>query len=85
MPVSAINAQDTFHSPAVDAFEVTPAPVPFEFTTKGVYVGGTGNVVVEMESGAQVTFIAVPGGTVLPIRAAKILPSSTATNMVALQ
>lgn len=53
--------------------------------TRGVYVGGAGNVAAVFKHGAVVTFMAVPAGTILPIRVSRInATSTTATNMVAL-
>lgn len=49
-----------------------------------VYVGGAGNVaVVAADTGTSVTFVAVPVGTILPIRVTKVLSTgTTATNLV---
>ena len=54
--------------------------------TRGVYVGGAGDVAVRMWYSQQtVTFVSVPAGTVLPIAVDKVLSTGTsATNMVAI-
>jgi len=54
-------------------------------TTRAVYVGEAGNLVVEladMISGNTVTFTAVPAGTILPIRVRKMRTSSTANSVI---
>jgi len=48
----------------------------------GIYVGGTGAVTVVTEEGTEVTFSAVPVGTVIPIRTQKVLAATTATLLV---
>jgi hypothetical protein len=53
--------------------------------SRGIYVGGTGDVAAVMMSGDVVTFVAVPAGTLLPIRCRRInSTNTTATNMVAI-
>ncbi len=49
-----------------------------------LYIGGTGAVaVVAAETGATVTFTAVPTGTILPIQVSKVMSTNTtATNIV---
>lgn len=55
------------------------------FYTRGVYVGGTGNVVAVLIDGTTVTFSNVPAGSVLPIAVKRInSTSTTATSLVAL-
>lgn len=49
-----------------------------------IYVGGTGNVVVETEDGQTVTFSSVPAGQYIWLRVRKVLTSTTATNLVGL-
>lgn len=54
------------------------------YTTRGIYVGGAGNIVATM-GGVDVTFTAVQAGTVLPIRATRIKATgTTATGLVGL-
>lgn len=48
----------------------------------GIYVGGAGNVTVVTEEGTNVTFNAVPVGTILPIRTQKVMAATTATLLV---
>jgi hypothetical protein len=49
-----------------------------------IYVGGAGNLVVELLSGQSVTFNSVPAGTIIPVQCVRVLNTSTATNLVAL-
>lgn len=52
--------------------------------TRGIYVGGAGNLKVDMVDGT-VTFIGIPAGAVLPVRVKRIyVTGTTATNLVAL-
>lgn len=55
-------------------------------TTRGIYVGGGGNISVEMkEVGTAVVFEGVTAGTILPVRATRVnLTGTTATNLIAL-
>lgn len=76
--------------PVEMAVAVTPDDnTDLTYTTRGLYIGGAGNVVVRMYNAsgtaASVTFTGVSAGTVLPIRAQRVLSTSTtATNIVAL-
>lgn len=54
------------------------------FVADALYIGGTGNVVVEMADGKEATFLSVPVG-VLPVACRKLKTASTATNVVALK
>lgn len=77
---------DTLFS-ASDAWGVTPSDsTPLVNTSRALYIGGTGNVKVDTVDGEQgVVFVAVPVGTLLPIRATKVYATgTTATNIVEL-
>ena len=54
-------------------------------TCRAVYIGGAGNVKVDMADGSTVTFEAVPVGTFMPIQVRKVYATgTTATNIHAL-
>ncbi len=55
------------------------------FVSDALYIGGTGNLVVEMEDGKEATFLTVPAGTTLPIACRKLKTASTVTGVVALK
>lgn len=90
-------ATDRFykHTPTVgtayqDAEAVSPDDAAEIIPTRGLYVGGAGNVVVLMkgygdEAPNQVTFTGVAAGSILPIRVSKVLlTGTTATSILAL-
>lgn len=56
------------------------------FRTRGLWVGGTGDVAVQWPDGSDSIFVAVPAGTLLAIRVDRVLATGTdATNIVALK
>ena len=70
---------------AYDAAAVTPNDSTNIRPTRALYVGGSGNVKVEMALGNVVTFTSVFAGSILPIQAVKVYSTdTTATNIVAL-
>ena len=73
-------------SPAVGGEAVTPhASTNLGQVSRGIYVGGAGNVAAVMANGAVLVFSAVPAGTLLPIRCVRInAVNTTATLMLAL-
>jgi len=77
-PTNAASAESYFAISKSDT-------VNFAYVVRGIYVGGTGDVVAVTEGGTAVTFSSVPAGTTLPIRAIRVnSTSTTATNMVGL-
>jgi hypothetical protein len=74
------------NSPAYHAAAVTPSDAnDLGYVTRGLYVGGAGNVVVIMgDFSSTVTFSGVPAGTMLPIAVSRVkATNTTATNIVA--
>lgn len=76
--------QDSPMQSARNAVAVTPhATDPLTEVSKGLYVGGSGNLVCRLvDDASDVTFTNVPAGSVLPIRVAYVRATSTATNIV---
>ncbi|SOB86750.1 hypothetical protein SAMN06297144_1859 [Sphingomonas guangdongensis] len=72
------------YGPASAALAITPSDATTLDATSGLYVGGAGNLTVEMLDGGTVTLTGVQGGSVLPLRVVRVLASTTATNIVGL-
>ena len=74
------------NTPADSAAAVTPSDSTLIGPTRALYVGGAGDVTVDMQTtGSAVLFKAVPIGTVLWVRAKRVRATGTAaTNIVAL-
>ena len=83
---SAYRGQTTDTSPASSAFVITPhATNDLREVTRGIYVGTGGNVNLVTYRDETVAFASVPSGTILPVRAKKVLVSgTTASNLVGL-
>lgn len=65
-------------SPAANAFEVTPHDTnELASVTRAIYVGTTGNVRLVTINNETVTFVDVPAGNIIPIRAFRILSTGT--------
>jgi hypothetical protein len=70
--------------PAPSAVAVAPNDATiFPQPTRGLYVGGAGNVAVRMLEGQNaITFMNVPAGTLLPIRVDKVLLAGTSATFI---
>ena len=68
-----------------DGFAVTPDnDTDLVQLPQALWIGGTGNIAVTLPSG-NVSLLAVPAGTLLPVRASRVLATgTTATSIVAL-
>lgn len=73
-------------SPATRAAEVTPNDsTDLTYTSRALYVGGSGDVTLTTAGGDTVTLVGVPAGTILPIRAARVWATDTdATSIVSI-
>ena len=68
-----------------EAVAITTSNTDDIATTMAIYVGGAGNLKVDMKGGNTVTFTAVPVGTVLEIKATRVYATgTTATNLLGL-
>lgn len=66
------------------AFAITPADSNLAQEARALYVGGTGNVTVTMDSGNVVTFTNVAAGSILPISVTRVAAATTATSIIGL-
>lgn len=67
------------------AFAVTKSDATVLSGVRGLYIGGAGDVAVQMlDQTTVVTFKAPPVGTILPVRAVKVMDATTATLIIAL-
>lgn len=73
-------------SPAHNCFAISPSnTADLPFVTRAIYIGGDGNLTVELvgtAAGSAVLFTGVKQGTVLPLRVRKVM--ATGTNAAAL-
>ena len=52
---------------------------------RGIYVGAGGGVTVDVGNDANVTYVGVPQGSILPVQASRVRATgTTATNLVAM-
>ena len=73
-------------SPAEYAFSITPSDsTNLPNATRGIYIGGDGNLNLRTIGGSVVVFQNLVAGTVLPVRATAIYSSNTsATGLIGL-
>lgn len=76
----------TVDSNARNAAAITPSDATdLTYVTRGIWVGGAGNISVEMVDTGTVVFSGVQAGTILPLRVSRVnSTSTTASNLVAL-
>lgn len=76
----------TLTSPATSAILVTPSDATvLTSISRAIYVGQTGDISVEMQSGQITTFQNVQGGSILALRTLKIRQTgTTATGIIAM-
>lgn len=72
--------------PAEMAFAVTPDDATKFESTRGIYIGGQGDLQVEMADGSIVTFVDLAAGIVHPLAVVRVLEAgTTATGIIALR
>jgi hypothetical protein len=74
---------DAITAPAQHGFAITPADgtdLPSE--TRGLWVGASGDLVLVLASGDEVTIAGVPGGTLLPLRIRRIRATGTGASQL---
>lgn len=77
---------DAISAPAQRGFAVTPNDAAdLAAETRGLWVGGSGDLVLVLASGDEVTLAGAVGGSVLPLRIRRIKATgTTATQLVGL-
>lgn len=71
--------------PAQNALVITPSDSTNITPTRGLYIGGAGNVSVTMAGGQVITFLNVVGGTIFPLQVTRVMATNTtATNIIAM-
>lgn len=75
-----------WNDPVRNVEAITPSDsVDLTAPTHGIYVGVGGNVAVETENGSTATFTSVLAGSIIPVRAIKVLSTNTtATTLLAM-
>lgn len=70
-------------APASGAFSITPADgSDVTWITRGLYVGASGDVKVDMEDGTTVTFTSLSAGVIHPIRAKRVYSTGTTATSI---
>ena len=68
-----------------DGFPVTAADADLASRCDGLFVSGTGDVVVTSEGGHKLTFSAVPAASIIPMSIIRVWAATTATSLIGLQ
>lgn len=71
-------------APFSKASAVTPSDTTVIENTRGLYVGGAGNIVVQMygNPSGTTTFSGVPAGTFLPLQVSKVMATLTTATLI---
>ena len=77
---------DAISAPAQGGFAITPSDVAdLAAETRGLWVGGSGDLSVVLASGDEVVLAGAVGGSVLPLRVRRVKAAgTTATQLVGL-
>ena len=71
-------------SPPEHGVAITPGDQDLAVVTRALFVGQGGDLVVRLAGGETVTLVGVQGGSLLPLRAPRVLAGSTAGSIVGL-
>jgi hypothetical protein len=73
-------------APASHGFEITPDDdEDLPEVVRAIYVGGAGDLTAVLREGATLSFVNLPAGTLLPVRASRIKAAgTTASDLVGL-
>ena len=69
-------------APAHGAVAVTPSDSTDLPVTRGLYVGGAGNVAVTMADGGVVTFTGATAGQFLPLQVTRVMSTNTTATLI---
>ena len=65
-------------APASHAFDVTPADdEDLAYTTRGIYVGTSGDLKVDLAGSGTVTFVDIAAGLIHPLRVTRVYDTGT--------
>lgn len=87
MPITYPNLEAKNTAPALSAVAVTPSDSTdlSSVPTRALWIGGAGNVNVDMADGTTILFSSAGAGSLIPIQVKRVRSTSTtATNIVAL-
>jgi len=72
--------------PADHAFDITADDInDLDYVTRGIYVGGSGDLKVDMVGGETVTFLTIAAGVIHPLRVRRVYSTgTTATGIIGL-
>ena len=86
MATETFNSRIGIADPFTDAVAVTPNDsTDIARISRGLYIGGSGDVAVITKDGTTTTLVNALAGTYLPIRVSRVLATgTTATNIVAM-
>lgn len=84
MSIKPNNTRETMESPGRNFFNITPHDsTNFTYETRGIYVGGAGNVkILGVGDATAIVFTAVPVGTILPVRAVRVDSTGTTATLL---
>lgn len=82
MPDPFPNQQPSILGPAEDGFAITPHDTnDLAQTTRAIWVGADGNIALVTRAGTTLTLSGAKAGTLIPIRATRVLATGTTPSM----